>query len=340
MKSLVKTFGAVLLMSVMGLMSLSLISCTKAPVVNVINPKKGSVETTVTTINSGTVFAEQQAILNFGSMGRINEVYIAAGSKVKKGQRLATLENADLRASAASSAVELKRVRDLFAAGLVSQAAVDDADRAAETARAALDRSVVLAPFDGLITEVNLRKGEIAQVPSAPDKPPIRIVDLKARLIKGQVDELDLGKIKLGLTARIKIPALGNRRLTAKLTSTVPFVSSTREQDRTSEIEMRLDEDDPHIPVGASAEVEILIESKDSALTVPSRAILGTAKQRYVYKVVDGHLKRTDVEVGIGNYDRREIIGGLTEGDQIALPSESYEMKDEQKVRVEQQKWL
>lgn len=325
--------------ALVGVCVVASVGCTKKIAVKAVKVAPASVETTVTTISSGTVHAEDQAVLNFGSVGRIARVNVNAGDKVKKGQILANLENSDLQMTAQAAGSEYKRVQDLFKEGLVSQAALDEAKRAAQVAQAVLDRSVILAPFEGLITVVNLQVGELSQIPALPDNPPIRIVDLETRLVKGEVDELDLGKIKVGLPARIKIPALGNRPFTAKITNTVPFVSSTREQDRTSEIELRLEENDPAIPVGASAEVEIIIETKENVLTVPARAVFGTSKKRYVYQVIEGVLEKKTVEIGIGNYDRREITIGLNKGDVVALPGEEYEFNDGQEVNVELQAW-
>lgn len=326
---------------VFGLMVLMIVGtgCSKKHKVKAVRAAKASVETTVTTISSGTVYAEEQSILSFGSVGRVARVGVQEGDRVRKGQILASLENADLSIAAQTAQADLRRTQDLFKEGLVSQAALDEAKRATEMAQATLDRSIIKAPFDGLITDVNLRVGEVAQLASQADKPAIRIVDLKARLIKGEVDELDLGKVKQGLPARIKIPALGNRVLAARVTKTIPFVSSTREQDRTSQIELRLSENDSSIPVGASAEVEIVIENKPQALTLPARAVLGTSRQRYIYKIVENKLTRSNVQIGIGNYDRREVIEGVTEGDVVALPGENYEMKEGDEVEVEIQPW-
>jgi HlyD family secretion protein len=285
------------------------------------------------------VNADEQAVLNFGVVGRVGNVSVDAGDRVKMNQVLATLENADFKVAAQAAQAELKRVRDLSKEGLLSQAALDEARRAAEVAQATYQKSIIVAPFDGLVTEVNLRKGEIAQIPAGPDKPPVRLIDVKTRLIKGEIDELDLGKVKPGLAARVKIPALENKKFTAKVTKTVPFVSSTREQDRTSQIELRFDQNDPSIPVGASAEIEIVIDEKPNVLVLPARAVLGTSRQRYVYQISDGRLSRKNVEIGLGNYDRREIIKGLKAGDVVALPSEDYEMSEGDRVNAELQPW-
>ncbi len=93
------------------------------------------------------------------------------------------------------------------------------------------------------------------------------------------------------------------------------------------------------VPVGASAEVEILIETKERALTVPARAVLGTAKQRYVYKVVDGLLVKSMVTVGVGNYEKKEILTGISDKDLVVLPADDNELQNGQKVETETQAW-
>ena len=315
------------------------VGCTSSHAIKAALAAEAEVESTITTISSGTISAEQQATLNFSTVGRIAEVYVRAGDHVKTGQRLATLENTDLQVSATTAQAELRRTVDLAKEKLVSPAALDEGKRAAKIAQMNYARSMIVAPFDGLVTEVNLRKGEIAQIQTTADKPPIRLIDLKPRLVKGEIDEIDLGKVKLGLDARVKVPALENKKFKAKITSVVPFVSSNREQDRTSQIELRFAESEDVIPVGASADIEILIAKKEKALTVPARAMLGNVKQRYVYRVTNERLERVDIQVGIGNYDRREVLSGIKAGDVIAIPADDYDLKTGDKVKVSLQPW-
>ena len=97
-------------------------------------------------------------------------------------------------------------------------------------------------------------------------------------------------------------------------------------------------ENDEFIPVGASAEIEIIIEAKDRTLALPSRAILGAGSARHVFKVVDNRLHKTAIQVGIGNYDRMEVLSGISEGDLIAQPGDT-ELTDGMKVQTEQVPW-
>lgn len=324
-----------LVMISVGLLS----GCSKSPVVRGIAVTLTDVETTVTTINSGTVYAESQAVLNFGAMGRVAQVNVSVGDLVKKGAILSSLENGDLRVSSETARAELERVQKLFKEKLVSQSALDESRRAMEIARVNYEKSLIVAPFDGLVTDVNLRTGEIAQVSSLIESPPIRLVDQKSRIIKGDIDELDLNHVQAGMKARVKIPAMGNKIFEAIVSKAIPFVSSTREQDRTSKIELTLSEGGSSIPVGASADVEVLVNQKQSVPALPARAVLGTSRHRYVYKVQNGVLKKVSVEVGVGNYDRREMISGVEVGDLIALPGDKYVLEDGISVKVNTEQW-
>ncbi len=321
------------------LLVLSLTACTKRAKLKGVKAAHADVESTVTTINSGTVDAEQQAILGFGTPGRVAKLYAHGGDTVKEGDVLAEQENADLKIIYREAQKEMKRVEQLWAEKLVSRVAYDDGRRALEVARSNFDKSVIVAPFAGIITEVNLRIGETAGPTATGAKTPMRIVDLKPRLVKGDIDEVDLAKVKAGQPARVRIPAVRSEALKANVSRVVPFVDTTKEQDRTSQIELRMTTADAAIPVGASAEIEIVTGEKKDALALPTRAILGTGKGRYVYVLRDGKLARQELQVGMWNYDKSEIVSGIGEGDTVVYPSDEVELKDGLKADVELVKW-
>ncbi len=96
-----------------------LTSCSSKPKIESIKMVKGTVESTVTTINSGTVEAKSQAELAFGTVGRISKIYVSLGSKVNEGSLIAELENADLKAIYDETQKELARADELYKNGLV-----------------------------------------------------------------------------------------------------------------------------------------------------------------------------------------------------------------------------
>lgn len=326
----------------LGALASGAAACTKAPVLKAFKAARTSVESTVTTVSTGTVEAEQQAVLAFTAVGRVARISVGIGDRVKKGQALAELENSDLRTIFDEAGRETKRVEELLGSGLVSKVAFDEARKNLEVARASYEKSLMRAPFDGVITEMNLKLGELAQASaSTAIAAPVRIIDMKPRIIKGVIDEVDLSKVRADAAARVRILAVRRDPFSAKVVRVVPYVSTTKEQDRTSQIELRLvDPADPEkIPVGASADIEVIVDSKTDVLAVPARAVLGTAESRYVYRVQDGRARKIPISIGTGNYERAQITSGLTEGDTILMPSDDVTLKDDLKVKVELQKW-
>lgn len=317
-------------------------ACGKKAVLKAAKVTKTQVESTITTINSGTVDAEQQAVLGFGGTGRVTRITTRVGDHVRKGQLIAEMENTDLRTIFEDGESEFKRTQELFSTGLVSKVALDQSRKALEIARANFDKSIIKAPFDGVIAELNLEVGEMA-TPSggatSPGKSPVRVVDEKPRLVKGNIDEVDLAKVRKGNKARVRILAVSQNRFGAVVTRVVPFVNTTKEQDRSAQIELKITEAEGLIPVGASADVEIVVSSKDAALAVPARTVLGVGDQKYVYVFRDGKLYKTPVKLGIGNYDRSEIISGPQEGEIVVFPSDAMELKDGARASVEVQAW-
>lgn len=344
---MIRKNSSFLVMLLAMLFSLSLISCSGKPKVEAIRLATGSVESTVTTINSGTVEAKNQAELAFGTVGRIAKIYVNLGSKVNEGAIIAELENADLKAVYDEALKELVRSEELYKNGLVSISNLDSAKRAREVARLNYEKTVMKAPFTGMITSMDLKIGEFYQsTPTLSKKPLVQIIDLKKRIIKGEIDEVDLQRVAIGYLARVKIPALKNQIFKAKVTKVVPFVSTAKDQDRTSQIELEILEakdekkQDILIPVGASADVEIISETKDGVNILPANVLSGTGKTRFLYKIINGKLARKEVKLGLGNYERVEIIEGLTKDELVARPLNGIELVDGMKVEANEVKWL
>ncbi len=325
------------------------ISCSGKTKVEAIKLAKGNVESTVTTINSGTIKAQSQAELAFGTIGRIAKIYVSLGKKVEANTIIAELENADLLAIYNESQKELSRHQELFDSGLVSAANLESAKRAREVARINYEKTVMKAPFPGMITAMELKIGEFYQSSQTLNqRPAVQIIDLKKRLVKGEIDEIDLQKVSIGFPARVKIPALKNRLFSARVTNVVPFVSTAKDQDRTSQIELEildamnvLDKDDKEflIPVGASADVEIISETKSGVPILPANALTGSGKTRYLYKIIKGKLVKSEVKIGLGNYERVEILTGLLPDELVARPTNGIELSEGMKVKAEEKAW-
>ena len=264
--------------------------CRGRPEVRVVPVTRAHVEATVSSVNSGTVRAERITELAFGTVGRVQEVNAKLGDLVRKGEILAQVENDDLKSRLQSAQEEYERSQRLSKSDAMSQSGVTQARAAYDTAVTAYEKSLIKAPYDGVIAELNLEVGELSQI--------------TAVIFRGVVRKV------------------------------VPFVSSIREQDRTSEIELTIDNEGILLPAGASADVEVITETKEDVLTISSKALLGRGGDRYAYVLVGSKLKRTPVKIGIYGYTVSEVLSGLSQSDEVVMPSDKFELVDGLRVKV------
>jgi HlyD family secretion protein len=319
---------------VLSAMVLVCSGCKGRAEVRTVPVTKAHVEATVSSVNSGTVRAERITALAFGSVGRVKEVNYKLGDAVRAGEILAQVENEDLKSRLQSAQEEYERSQRLSRSDAMSQSGVTQARANYEAAKTSYEKSLIKAPYDGVIAELNLEVGELSQITAIIPQAPIRIVDLKPRYVRAEIDEVDLSKVKVGLPARVKILAVRKEPFKATVRKVVPFVSSVREQDRTSEIELTVDDEEILLPAGASADVEVITDTKDDVLTVSSKALLGRGVDRYVYVLSGSRLKKVPVQIGIYGYTVSEIKSGLALSDQVVLPSEKFELSDGLRVKV------
>jgi HlyD family secretion protein len=190
-----------------------------------------------------------------------------------------------------------------------------------------------------MIGELNLEVGQLSQITAVVPLALIRIVDQTPRYIRAEIDEADLARIKVGLLARAKILAVRREPFRATIRKVVPFVNSIREQDRTAEIELTVDSGGVLLPAGASADIEIIVDTRTDVVAVPSRTVLGRGSNRFVYVVDGSRLKRVPVTVGLYNYDRTEIVSGISEGTLVAQPTDLLEFKEGMKVTAQTLPW-
>jgi HlyD family secretion protein len=308
--------------------------CKGRPEVRVAPVATSHVEATVSSVNSGTVRAEGNTELAFGTVGRVKEVNVKLGDSVKQGQILAQVENDDLRSRLQSTLEEYERSQRLSKSDAMSQSGVTQARASYDAAVTAFDKSLIKAPYDGIVAELNLEVGELSQITAVIPQAPIRIVDVKPRYVRAEIDEVDLPRVKVGLPARVKILAIRKEPFQGRIRKVVPFVSSIREQDRTSEIELEIDSEGLLLPAGASADVEVITDTKEGVLTVTSRALLGRGQDRYVYVLDGSRIRKTPVKIGIYGYTVSEVISGLAPSDEVVLPSDKFELTDGLKVTV------
>lgn len=258
---------------------------------------------------------------------------------------------AEVCALADNAEREAERMIKLHEKGFISQGGEDKARYEAQSRRAACnaaradvnqaqarvkvtkveqDRTVLVAPFDGIVADIVGELGEYT-TPSPPGvatPPAIDLIDDSCLYIEAPMDEVDAPKIHVGQTARVTLDALPGKVLLGHVRRVAPYVVAVEKQARTVDVEVDLEsaEDATQLLVGFSADVEIVLDSRDNVLRIPTSTLMESNKV-LVYLPAKKTLEERMVNTGVSNWEYTEILDGLKQGDQIVASLEREGVK-------------
>ncbi len=258
--------------------------------------------------------------------------------------------------TAERAARELARHHRLAVQGIVSADLLDQMDSASRTAAAAcraaqaneekagaaielaqrqLDHTVLRAPFDGVIADLSIEVGEWS-TPSPPALPVPSVLDVldpSSIYVSAPMDEVDSAHIRRGLQARVSVDSHQGAHYPGHVVRVAAYVLDREEQNRTVEIEVELDDPDfaATLLPGTSADVEVVLETRDGVLRVPTAAVLVGNR---VFVVERGRLVERALEVGLRNWDWTEVRGGLAEGEEAVVSLDRPEIRAGARVAV------
>jgi len=220
----------------------------------------------------------------------------------------------------------------------VHDAAVVECERArAELARARaqqlaaeteLAKTEIVAPFSGVIAEVNVEVGEWV-TPSPPlltSPPVIDLIDPTSIYVSAPMDEVDSGAIRVGMPAKLTVDSRPGESFRGQVLRVAPYVLDAEAQNRTLEIEVGID--DPAIAEsllpGTSADAEVILEARENVLRVPTSALL---QRQSVLVLEAGRLVEREIELGLRNWQFAEVRGGLVEGERVVVSLDRVEIQ-------------
>jgi RND family efflux transporter MFP subunit len=211
---------------------------------------------------------------------------------------------------------------------MTAQANVEAAEVGLATANSELAGAAITAPFDGVVSAVLMSVGETATGgtatgtgSSSAGAGTMTVVDPNRVRVDVQVDESDISQIDVGQDANVRFDALGNRPFQGQVIAIAP--SGTTSQGVVGyqvSIELR---NARGVRPGMTAAAEIVHTQKDGVLLVPNRAITRQGRDRTVQVVSGAGTETRKVEVGMNNDQMTEIVSGLNEGEEVALPTTS-----------------
>ncbi|MGZ5052933.1 MAG: efflux RND transporter periplasmic adaptor subunit [Methylobacter sp.] len=258
-------------------------------------------------IKASRARAEQACQLGAGAQREADRAL-----KLQKFDHIISEEQVDTKATSAKA--QKASCTAALEAITVSQATRD-------AAQAAVDRTLVVAPFDGTVAEINAELGEFItpSPPGIPTLPAIDLLDVSCLYVSAPIDEVDAPQIKTGMSACVSLDAFPDKRCSGTVSRIAPYVLEKEKQARTVEVEVKLTDpkDLEGLLPGYSADIEVLLASKSNALRLPAEAVL--PNNRVLIMREDGLLEERSFTPGLSNWNTVEVLSGLKTGDKVVL---------------------
>ena len=262
-----------------------------------------------------------------GTLVTLNAV---AGQRVSKGQILGRVDDgggsqqlASLENQYALAKTTFERQKNLWDKKIGSeiqflnaQTQMISAQKAVAQAKAQLAKTVIRAPFTGVIDEVFVERGEVV---AAGAKGLMRIVNLNNMYVSTLVPETYIGKLKVGTVVDVTLNSLG-KTYKGKIRQ---IASSINPSNRSFNIEVALPNPDNLLRPNQVAKLRIVDYISNKAVVVPTNVVQEDGKgNQYVYTITDikgktGTAKKVIVEAGKSSNNVTEILSGLSEDDKI-----------------------
>ncbi len=333
---------------------------------------------------SGRVAAPIRVELGATVTGRVVEVTVREGDRVRAGDLLVRLESAEVtaqreqaraalalaqarlsgqrelavptiaaaleqaQATLEAAQREARRTRELFERGYVSQARIDETERAARVAQAQLDaarageranagdgteaaqvrlrvdearaavataearlaQTRILAPADGRIVTRSVDPGQIVQ----PGRALFAFTADGATQLLGQADEKLLSQLAVGQPAQAVADAFPERPFEARIARIAPGVDAQR-----GTVEVRFEVPDPpaFLREDMTLSVRVITGRVERAPTLPLEAVIGAGAEGRVRRLEDGRVTERTIRTGLRTPERVEVLDGLAIGDEV-----------------------
>jgi HlyD family secretion protein len=226
------------------------------------------------------------------------------------------------------------RKRAAFSQLAIGKAKVTEAHAQVAQAKAAADRAAedlanatLRAPIQGTVLSRDVEIGSpVSSILNLGANATLVMTlgDISQVFVRGKVDEADIGRVRLGQVARIRVETFKDKVFDGKVTQISPMGV---EKDNVTNFEVRVSIDNPGnaLKANMTANAEIVLEEHADALIVPEAAVIYDAQKNAFVEIVAPGSKtgrrKIPVKLGVGNGTRIQILDGLKQGDKVVLPA-------------------
>ena len=289
--------------------------------------------------------------------GRIEQLPVDIGDKVKRGDPLFTLNDSDLQKERAQRLTEIEgaklqvtkaernyeRSKQLFSSKLVSQEVFDDsktdfdlssnnlekAEKSLGIIEEQLTKTKILAPFD---CTVLTRPVSIGQAVSGSGgfnsgTEVMTIANLNDMIISAHINQADVTRLKVKQHVDIEIDSVPGLKMTGSIERIAPQ-ATVKSNLKGFDARIAIKDIDIRARPGMTANLSIPVISEKSVLAAPIAAVFTEKGERFAYVKKDDSFERRIIEIGVSDLNFVEVTDGLAVGDVVSLePPESFDEK-------------
>lgn len=303
---------------------------TKLEGVSTTTVKQETIKETLTL--SGTIDADERAVLAFQTSGMLTSVAVKEGDFVKKGQFIASLDQNDLKKrlqKQLNTYAVSRSVFDQTKADYKDVALNDAISRKLDQSQYTLNNAVIdveltdiavkyasiYSPIDGIVTSIST---PIPGINVTPVTAQFEIVNPQSIYFASTADQSEVTQLAVGKNGKITLDSFSDNTIESTI-SAISFVPKAGETSTVYAIKLPFIGDwNQKYRQGMTGDVQFILREQKNALTIPSNYLKeDTDGKKYVDIVVKGKREKRFVKIGIEGDEVIEITSGLSKGDKI-----------------------
>jgi membrane fusion protein, multidrug efflux system len=278
----------------------------------------------------GNLRAIESVVIRPEVAGKLVRINATEGQAVAAGTVLFAFDDAITRADYNEALANLRasernrpRIIELATKQLISRADADSALNVYEvnvakvtSAKARLDKSIIRAPFDGVIGLRQVSVGEFANAGQAL----VELVRLNPLQVEFQVSELHISRLLTGQTVSVTTDAFPGETFVGTITAISPSVQVS---GRSAVVRARLDNNEKKLVPGQFAQVQVELSKAEPVLMIPEQAVWPSGDQKMAFVVKDGKAELVPITLGAREPGWVTVVTGLKAGQQVITAGQS-----------------
>lgn len=275
---------------------------------------------------TGQVEAIQAIALQPEVSGRVTAILVREGASVREGTPLLRIDDAQLRAQVARAEADrdlaaqaLARSRELLKLDGISREELERAEATARSTQAALDllaiqleRTVVRAPFAGVVGERRISLGDMV----TPAAPLMTLQTVDPQRAAFSVPERFADQVEEGQEVTFRVAALPGRTWRGRVDFVSPSIDPT---SRTVLIKAQVPNPTRDLQAGMFLELRLATDTRPGAVVIPEDAVVPLDQGTFVWVVAKGQAERREVILGVRTPGFVEVRSGIAAGDQVVV---------------------